>query len=437
MAAEAIMQKFSNLLEGTVGKIAVQLSSQRHISALRDGMLFTLPFTLLGGICMILMFPPIPAETGVAFLDTWKAVGPTLPLFTAGYYLTMGILAVYATAGVAYSLAKSYDLHPGYYAFMAMAVFFTVACNDVSTPITEGVRGLALANLDASGMFTGIVVALSCVTVGAFMTKHNIMIRMPDAVPQSVAAVFEILLPFAVNYVLFSGINAGCESVLGYGLSALVVNIIAPVLSVGNSLPSVVLINVLVIGFWFFGIHGAAMMAAIVGTLQSSNLAANAAAIAAGSAPEFILAGSFKSIFATQIMFEAVLIAVLLFCKSDRLRSLAKVSLVPNIFNINEPVIFGLPLVMNVTLMLPTLVCTILNTAVSYLVMSAGLVGKVYIATVATIPSPINAFLSTMDFKAILLWFALFAVNLLIFAPFMKAYDKQVIAEDASAGGEE
>ena len=436
MSKSTTMDALRDKLEGSVGVVATKLANQKHIASLKDGMMFTLPFTLLGGICMILMYPPIPGDATEGFLAAWKSAGPTFPLFALGYYLTLGILAVYSTAGVAYSLAKSYDLHPGHYAFVSMAVFLTIACPETFIKNSDGYRAMALTNLDASGIFAGIVVAMVTVSLGAFMTKHRIMIRMPDAVPQSITACFEVLLPLAVSFILFTALNSVSVTVMGYGLVTFIASLIGPILSVSNTLPSVILINVFVIAFWFFGIHGAAMMASIVGTLQASNLVSNAAAIAEGLTPEFVLAGSWKSIFGTQIMYEALLVAILIVCRSARLRSLGKVALVPNIFNINEPLIFGMPLVMNITMIIPVIICTILNTTVSYLVMSANLVNKVYISTLATMPSPINAFLSTLDFRAVILWFILFAANIVIFLPFMRVYDKQVEAEDAAANEE-
>lgn len=436
MDKSTTMDNLRDKLEGSVGVVANKLANQKHIASLKEGMLFTLPFTLLGGICMILMYPPIPADA-TGFLATWKAMGPTIPLFAVGYYMTLGILAVYATAGVAYSLAKSYDLNPGHYAFVSMAIFLSVACPQVFVKNSDGYRAISLTGLDASGMFTGIIVAMVTVTIGYQMKKHNIALRMPAEVPQSICASFEVLFPFTVSYILFGVLNMLMTNTLGYGLIDFISNVISPILSVTNSLPSVLLINLFVIGFWFFGIHGAAMMASIVGTMQAANLAANAAAVAAGEMPQFVLAGSYKSIFGTQIMYEALLIAILLCAKSPRLRSLGKMALIPNLFNINEPLIFGMPIVMNVTIIIPVLICTILNTGASYLAMNANLIGKVYISTVATMPSPINAFLSTMDLKAVVLWFVLFAVNVLIFVPFMRVYDAEVKAEDEAGAGEE
>lgn len=424
------IEKFSVFLSQTVGIFANKISSQKHIMALRDGMMFILPFSLIGGLCMILMYPPVSADSSIAFFSAWAVNGPKIPLFALGYFLTMGILSVYAVIGVAYQLAKSYDLHPGHYACMSLMIFLCLACPDVFVKNGDGLRLLALTNLDASGMFTGIVVAMTCVSIGAFMKKRNLTLKLPDTMPPNVAAPFEVLIPFVINYVLFVGLNELCTSSLGFGLVNLIANILAPLLTAADSLPSAILYNFLVMAFWFFGIHGNAMMQAVFTPVRNANLATNAAAIAAGTSPTAVFSGSFPGIFGTQLMFVALLFALVIKAKSSRLKSLTKLSFVPNILNINETLLFGLPLVMNLVLMIPVLICTILNTTIAYICMSIGLVGKVYIATMGSMPAIINAFLSTLDVRAVILWILLFIMDLVIFLPFVHMYDKQIAVED-------
>ena len=404
------MDNLRDKLENSVGRIANTLSNQRHMAALRSGMVFTLPFTLLGGIVMIMMFPPVtatlePTNPIFEFLIAWKNWGATTPLLQAPYYLTMGILSVYTVFGISFNLAKSHKINQGYASLIALCTFLCIA----TTP-TRGedkVWSIALTYLDAQGMFLGIIVAMITVEITAWMIKKKVGIKLPDSVPPNITAVFEYLFPLAVNVILFITLNELCKAGMGYGLVSLIQNLISPLLSFTDSLPSVIIINIFVIGFWFFGIHGAALVASIIGPIQATNLAANAAAMAANGVPGAVLAGSFKSIFATQIMYNALLFSVLLFAKSPRLKSLCKLSLVPNLFNINEPLIFGLPMVMNVVLIIPILITTVIDTAVFYLLMTSDFIGKVYIATVATFPAPINAFLSTMDWKAPIVWFIL------------------------------
>lgn len=427
------MDNLRDKLENSVGRIANTLSNQRHMAALRSGMVFTLPFTLLGGIVMIMMFPPVtatlePTNPIFEFLIAWKNWGATTPLLQAPYYLTMGILSVYTVFGISFNLAKSHKINQGYASLIALCTFLCIA----TTP-TRGedkAWSIALTYLDAQGMFLGIIVAMITVEITAWMIKKKVGIKLPDSVPPNITAVFEYLFPLAVNVILFITLNEFCKAGMGYGLVSLIQNLISPLLSFTDSLPSVIIINIFVIGFWFFGIHGAALVASIIGPIQATNLAANAAAMASNGVPGAVLAGSFKSIFATQIMYNALLFSVLLFAKSPRLKSLCKLSLVPNLFNINEPLIFGLPMVMNVVLIIPILITTIIDTAVFYLLMTSDFIGKVYIATVATFPAPINAFLSTMDWKAPIVWFILLLINIAIFVPFVKVYDKQTIEED-------
>lgn len=428
------LDKLRDVLENSVGKIASALSNEPHMKALREGMMFTLPFTLLGGIIMIMMFPPVPASVTTGFLAAWKTWGASSMLLRTPYNLTLGMISFYAVFGIAYSLSKEKGIKASYSAIISLFIFLVIAGAPVKSELGWGIP---LGQLDAQGMFAGILIAFGTVEITAWYIKHGPKIKMPASVPPNIVAVFDYLFPLAINLIIFVALNEAVTAALGFGLVSLVQNLISPLLSFTDSLGSVVVINLLVIGFWFFGIHGAAMVASLIGPIQSANLAANAAAVEAGTVGTAVLAGSWKSIFGTQIMFEAILIAILIFSKNERLKALGKLSLVPNIFNINEPLIFGLPLVMNVTLIIPVLITTVLNTAVSYLLMASGFLNKVYVATVATFPSPINAFLSTMDWKAPVVWFVLFAVNILIFAPFVKAYDKQVDAEDAEALGNE
>lgn len=430
------MEKLRDFLENSVGKVALMLSNQRHMSALRNGMMFTLPFTLLGGIVMIIMYPPItdslqPTNPIFEFLIAWKSWGGSAEILKAPYYLTMGMLSIYTVFGISFNLAKSHKINTGYASLIALCTFLCIAASPFRGE--DKVWSIALTYLDAQGMFLGIIVAMVTVEITAWIITKKIGIKLPDSVPPNITAVFEYVVPLTVNIILFISLNELCKNGLGYGLVTMIQSLISPLLSFTDSLPSVIIINLFVIGFWFFGIHGAALVASIIGPIQATNLAANAAAITAGDIPNAVLSGSFKSIFATQIMYNALLFSVLLFAKSTRLKSICKISLIPNLFNINEPLIFGLPMVMNVVIIIPILLTTILDTTVFYLMMTTNFIGKVYIATVATFPAPINAFLSTMDWKAPIVWILLLLVNIVIFIPFVKVFDKQVIAEDEKA----
>ena len=429
----AIANKVQTFLEGTLGELAAKLSGQKHINSLKTGMMFTLPFTLIGGFVMILMFLPIPSDLQptnffFSFLLSAQQWGLTSPVLRVLYSLSLGLISVYTVIGISYSLAEEYKLKASYTSLTSLFVFLAIAVQVAKNE--AGANSISINYLDASGMFVAIFVAMITVEIARLLKKYNITIKLPESVPPMVSAPFELLIPLIVNVFVVVGGNALLINTVGFGLVDLLTKILSPILSASGSLPAVILVNLLVMLFWLFGIHGAALMAAVIGPLQTANLTANAAAKAANDLLPHVFAGSFKSIFATQIMYNALLIGILLFASSPRLKSLCKFAFIPNLFNINEPLIFGLPIVMNVILMIPIMLTTVLNTTVSYLAMNFNVVGKIYIYFLPTFPAPINAFLATMDWKAPAMWFLLFALNLGIFYPFIKMYDKQVIEED-------
>lgn len=428
------LDSLRDFFDRVIGKTAEKCGNQRHLVALRNGMLFTLPFTLLGGIFMILAFPPVPTgleNTNIfyGFLLSWKDWAANTSLLLVPYYLTIGITSIYVVIGVAYNLAKAYNLNAIYTSTMSLFVFLTIAVQP-----TKGEDGMLMPMkyLDANGMFTAIIIAIFTVEVCRFLLKHNVKIKMPDSVPPMVTSSFEMLIPLAISLISVLALNEICINVIDVGLVGVIQVLIQPILSATDSLPSLLLVNILVMGFWFFGIHGASMLASIVGPIQAMNLVSNATAYSAGETLPYVFAGSFKSIFATVIMYNALLFAVLIFAKSARLKSLSKVALIPNIFNINEPMLFGLPVVMNVTLIIPILVTVILNTSVFYIAMASDFIGKVFISLTPTIPGPINAYLTTMDWKAPVLWIILCVVNIIIFMPFVKKYDEEILLEEAN-----
>ena len=195
---------------------------------------------------------------------------------------------------------------------------------------------------------------------------------------------------------------------------------------------SVLLLTFLSTLFWFFGIHGDNMMSAVVTPITTMALAANAEAVAAGEAMPYIYAGSMAAVFGGWIVCNnAMNLVVLLTAKSKRTRSLAKVAAIPAFFDIAEPYVFGLPEVLNVYYFIPAVICQILNLTVYYVLATLNIVGRFYITLPFTTPAPLQALLGTGgNVPAFLLSIVLIVVNMVIFYPFMKTYDKQLIKEE-------
>lgn len=185
--------------------------------------------------------------------------------------------------------------------------------------------------------------------------------------------------------------------------------------------------------FWFFGIHGGNMLGVVVTPVTTAALAMNAEAYAAGKELPFIFAGAFNTVYGGYISYMAVVLCLLLFSKASQSKSIAKIAVVSTAFNINEPVIFGLPTVLNPFTLIIFYICNNLNVAIAYTLMSCGFLKKFYISLPFTIPGPLQAWLASMDIKAVFVWFGLLVLDIIIAAPFMKAYDNQLLKEGESA----
>ena len=254
-----------------------------------------------------------------------------------------------------------------------------------------------------------------------------------------VTAPFEALIPLIVNIVIFYGGNLLLESITGYSLPAFIIALMKPLIFAADSLPGVLFIVFMVNLFWIFGINGGAVVNSVASAFTLANLSANAAAVEAGEPMKYINAGPFYNVFGNIGGFAATLgmvIMMLFVSKSSRLKSVSRIAIGPQLFNINEPVTYGMPLVMNPYLSIPILLVPSINIIIAYLCTTAGIVGKVYINAPWTLPGPLLAFASTLDIKAVMLWFILLGIDMIIYLPFLKMYDRYLLVQEGREADE-
>ena len=433
MNESGFLNKAQKKLEEVLLPVAYKLGKQAHMSALKDGIVISLPAMILGGIFLILAAPPVTAGlegTNIffEFLLSWKAwATANAATLLIAYNLTIGCISVFTVLGVSYNLARHYGMSAINNAVTSLLVFVAIA----APPTTlDGKLSITLANLGAPGMFTAIIVAMITVEIARFLINKNVKIKMPSQVPPAIAAPFEMLIPLAVSFLVFLLGNNLLISISGVGLVGVVQLIFKPLINVTDSVVSIVIVNLVTSGFWFFGIHGASIIGGLTTPITTANLAENALAYQAGEPLQHIFSGTFNTVFGGYITYPAMIIAIMIIARSARLKSLSKIAVAPSCFNINEPLIFGLPVVMNVMLIIPIIFCNTMNIIIAYFLMQTGVIGKFFISTPFSMPGPINAFLSTMDWKAPIAWIVIFAIDLVIFIPFAKGYDQVVQKEE-------
>ena len=300
----------------------------------------------------------------------------------------------------------------------------------VLTPLKMGWDGkeVEISFLDGRGILLSLFVAIVTVEGYHWMRKRNIgRIKMPDSVPASLSETFAALVPglilmtfFSVIFIIFHAFDTTAVQFL--------YNIMAPSFKAADSLPFTIISVFLIHLFWFFGIHDAAL-AGILGPIRDGNLSINAAEKMAGSDLSNIFTTPFWTYFVIIGGSGSVLALAFLMMrsKSKQLSTVGKIGLIPSFFGISEPMIFGTPLMLNPIFFFPFIFTSVFNAIVTYLCMSWGIVGKTFAVFSWQMPSPIGAFLSTMDWRAVVLVLILIILDGVMYYPFLKVYEKNLV----------
>ncbi|MDT2744611.1 PTS sugar transporter subunit IIC [Enterococcus asini] len=427
-----MLNKFTSFIEAHLAGPMAKIANQRHLRAIRDGIIATLPLIIVGSFFLIIAFPPLPQDWGIYKFLSENAATVLLP-----YRMTMYIMSLYATFGIGASLAKTYNLDVvsgGILSTIAFLLTFVPVNIPAEAAEAAGTSGfvLPMANLGGGGMFVGIVTAIFAVEIYRLTDKSKFKITMPEQVPPAVARSFESLTPTLIVIVIISSITY----YLGFDWHTAISKLISPLISATDTLPSVLLLVFLITFFWSFGIHGVSIIGSLARPLWLQILETNTTAAAAGQPLPNIAAEPFYQWFiwiggSGCTIGLAILLAFT--AKSKYGSKLGKAVIAPSIFNINEPVIFGVPIVLNPTLIIPFVVTPMICATIAWFATSLGWVSPVSITAPWTLPGPIGAYLATGgDWRAAVLNIILIGVSILVYYPFTKIYDKNELAKEHS-----
>ncbi len=357
------MEKLMKWVEEKLVPPMAKIGTQRHLLAIRNGVVSTLSLILIGTFFMVFINLPFPG---------WNEfIAPYSATIVLPFRITMGLMAIYATFVMGSDLAKSYGLDSVTGGILSLGTFFMLQVPvNVLTP-EEAPLGwvLPMSSLGASGMFAGILSMIFAVEVYRFFKKRNITIKMPEQVPPAVARSFEALIPGAVILTTTWLIR----SVAGFDVNAALLSLFEPLTNIlGNNLLGVLLPMFLIHLLWSFGIHGMSIVGAVVRPMWLIMLDENAKALADGTvatklpyiAPEqfyqwTVTIGGAGATIVVSVLF-------LFFCKSKFLKEVGRFSIIPGIFNINEPMIFGAPMMLNPYMFIPFNLVPLVLTIVSY-----------------------------------------------------------------------
>lgn len=447
------MDRFNELADRTLLPIANKLGNQRHLAAIRDGMVVAIPLSILGGVCLIISTPPFKPET----LPNWGFISDMLmgwynwaqvnkPLLQLPFNMTMALMGLFVAFSIAYHLAKKYEMSPLNSAVVSTSVFLMVSSPIVkAVPAALMVEGATVNDLltqvgsfipttflDAKGIFTAIIVSIGCVEIMHFLLKKDIRIKLPEGVPPAISSSFDAIIPLFACVIVFYSLSLLVQNFSGQLLPSMIMTILAPAVSGLDSLLGICLITIIAQTFWFFGLHGASITQPIRLPFMEMYLVTNLAAYNAGQPIVHFFTQPFWSYVITLGGGGATLglCLLLLRSKSAELKTLGKLSIGPAIFNINEPIIFGLPMVLNPLMMIPFIFVPVVNSIIAYSLMALKIVGKGVIETPWTTPAPLGAALGCMDWKAGVMVIGLIILDVILYYPFFKLMEKQKLEEE-------
>ena len=429
----SFMEKLENGLNKYLMPLADKINRNKVMTAIKEGMMSSLPVTLIASVALILSNFPFLSDFAPSVDAILKKIfSPISPI-------TLGLLAIYVIIGTARSYSKQKNIDPLYGIMCALASFLLVTpFTAVTDVIVNGetikgaiVNGLIPTNvLGASGVFPALLVTFISISVLAYLHHKDFTIKMPDSVPENVAKPFLSIIPFGGAILVALAIRLIFEMTSFGTLQNCVDTIITkPFLSFGNNIWVFLFILIVAQVLWFFGIHGTNLVLNTVWQpIAMVAMAANLEAFNAGEPLPYVLTAAFTCFTGQAKLSEIVALCVV--GKSKQSKAIGKLSLVPALFNIHEPFVFGLPVIMNTTLMLPWIFVEALQAGLAYLLVI--LTGAIPIFQAPWTCPPIIQQLIATNFNpwSVVITIATFVLGFVIWVPFMKLLDKQYLAAE-------
>lgn len=423
------MNRVMDALGAKIAPIAQKIGGNLYLTVLRDAFMLSFPLTMFGSF--IVVFNNLPF-----WPDSLKAQFSTL--FGNGQNATMSIMTVFVTLGIGYYFSKAKEVEAIFGAvvslasFLILTPFFMTVMDGKKEIQASGL--LSLDRLGAKGMFLGMIAAFLAAKLYVYLTQKGFVITMPDGVPPAVSKSFSALIPVLGTLLPFLLGNAVMVGIFNTNLHDVIYNIIQkPLTGLGTSLPGTIIAIFFVQFLWFFGLHGQVIVNSVFEPFWQTNGLDNAELLKKGNdvlqSQGHIVTKSFMDTFTVSLGGSGstliVLILILAIMKKKQYKEVARLAIAPGIFNVNEPVIFGLPMVMNAMLFIPWLLAPLVSVIIAYAGFASGLVPLTTGAQVPwTMPALISGFLATNSIMGSLLQLVQMIAVGLIYLPFLLMIDK-------------
>lgn len=420
--------------------VANKVGSNKYLLAIREAFVTNMPLIITGSFATLFANVISSPDNGLAQFDSFSFLAGAAPLFSTISYATVNMLAIFICYLVGASLGEANGQNARFCGLLALASYIIAIPTEISVEI-DGVNQLVSnvisnTSTNAQGLFLAMLIGLVSVALfSKLMNVKKLKIKMPESVPPGIADSFASLIPTVLTIFLVSLFSFAFRSIFNLYLSEAIFNMLqAPLQSVMQNPLGILVIILVTQVFWVFGLHGANITSAIREPLMYSALAANMEAVASGGSPEMIVSKPFWSMYCTiggSGCTLGLIIAIFLISKRQDYRAIAKLSSIPAVFTINEPLIFGLPIVLNPIMAIPFVLTPLITAALGYFSTAIGFAGAAYVEVPWTTPVFINSYLSTGGSIGAVVTQAIgLIISILIYIPFVKIAGSQNLQEE-------
>lgn len=452
------MNKFIEFLQKHLVPLGNWMTKRKTLNAINAGMRISFPLIMIGCVLNIIANPPVTEQLlqggGIlaSFLGAWNNFATTYrDTLMTPYNMTMGIMGFVIVISASYNLAKDYKLDPLMTSIISMVMFLVVsapaqdavlysnAVGAIANGNADGLNKISMMStqfMGSMGMFVGIFISVVSVNITRFCRDKKIEIKMPDSIPPFVALSFSSIVPLFFNLVIIYGADILLRSLVGASIPQLVIGILMPVVNTVTSPIAMFGLSMLSCMFWSIGIHGGLVNSALIPIFMSACLA-NGDLVNAGQAPVFqpifmmtySSAGGMGCVLALSILMSK--------CKSKQLKAMGKMGIIPGLFGISEPIMFGTPIILNPILIVPMILSCAAVFVLGYIGFISGILVPPSIPILSVMPIGVGPFLSSNSITNFLFPFVGTALAMIIYYPFVKVYDKQKLDEEGMANKED
>lgn len=425
------MSKMMDTIEDKLMPVAEKLATNRYLLAIRDGFMMAMPLLIIGAMTLLFAYLPIGGyEDFMAklFGANW------MEFFMAPYHATMAIMTVFVIMGMSNSLSKHYNIEGmstaviSLTAFLILTPFVTMFTPEGAKLAVEVGGVIPTEWLSSKGLFVGMLSAIFATEIVRFVIKKGWVIKMPEGVPPTVAKSFSALIPAAITIIIFNFVRLGFTFTSFKTIHTFIFTVLQlPLTSLGDSLGATLVSNFFIGLFWSFGISGGDVVQSVMSPIWLALSAENLAAFQAGLALPHIITQQFNSIYLWIGGGGATLSLCLLMlfkCKSQQCKKIGKLAILPGIFGINEPIIFGLPIVLNPIMIVPFILVPLVLAVVTYISMSTGIVPRPNGVVIPWTTPPIIGGYLISGIRGSILQIVELVISLFIYLPFITVVDR-------------